>query len=492
MKAFLIYKFSLLSFIVLFVAAAGEAIAATYYVATNGSDSNSGSASFPWATFNHVMTRVQPGDTLIIKDGTYYQRLLILRSGSPGNPITIKAEKDGQVTIDGQGVRWACYIGNSSESAPRTRYINIEGIRCKNSIVGTFSVVRSDYINIKRVSAYHSGGRNNSIFDLWHSTYVLLEDVTGSGNGRVIYNALACDYVTIRRAFGYWWSSNNTPRNYMQVYGSDNVLVENNIGILKETVNHQVGGIAVWANRWDDSADYNKIYGNVMYGFNGNYYSVNSSDNQIRGNNVFKDNVALGNPNNAGLFYLYPSGFGHYSDSHTVVEYMTITQIANGSGYDIRNNYPGTGYGPAGMLKNSDVSNNGRYGIMDFTGTLTHTYNNVYGQPLGNYYGGGERSYESHLNPNYKTAIFGKGGYLMRAQNLKDLGESGADLGAEVLYRYVNGILTSTPLWPWPMEDRIRTETQEILGKCVSVTYEDAGNGCTGGLWRTLDGLYAY
>ena len=27
--------------------------------------------------------------------------------------------------------------------------------------------------------------------------------------------------------------------------------------------------------------------------------------------------------------------------------------------------------------------------------------------------------------------------------------------GAQVCYRYVDGVLTSTPLWPWPMDQRI-------------------------------------
>lgn len=52
-------------------------------------------------------------------------------------------------------------------------------------------------------------------------------------------------------------------------------------------------------------------------------------------------------------------------------------------------------------------------------------------------------------------------------------------MGAEVLYRYEDGVLTDVPLWPWPMEDRIFTETG------VSVTWET-----NGGIWKTLDGLY--
>ena len=41
--------------------------------------------------------------------------------------------------------------------------------------------------------------------------------------------------------------------------------------------------------------------------------------------------------------------------------------------------------------------------------------------------------------------------------------------GAKLTNRYVNGVLTTTPLWPWPMEQRIRNE----LG--ISVTNLMAG-----------------
>jgi len=40
--------------------------------------------------------------------------------------------------------------------------------------------------------------------------------------------------------------------------------------------------------------------------------------------------------------------------------------------------------------------------------------------------------------------------------------------------------LTNKLLWPWPMEERIKNETG------YSVTYESGG-----GLWKTLDGVYA-
>ncbi len=64
-------------------------------------------------------------------------------------------------------------------------------------------------------------------------------------------------------------------------------------------------------------------------------------------------------------------------------------------------------------------------------------------------------------------------------------GDGGADMGAEVLYQYEDGVLTDTKLWPWPMEDRIMAELS------ISVTYSaDQGGGETGGIWKTLSGAY--
>ncbi len=55
----------------LFLVASGEAFAATYYVSPTGSDSSSGSASAPFKTIQKAANIVNPGDTVIVKDGTY-------------------------------------------------------------------------------------------------------------------------------------------------------------------------------------------------------------------------------------------------------------------------------------------------------------------------------------------------------------------------------------------------------------------------------------
>jgi len=103
---FLIFLFLFLSFLV-----TASANAATYYVATNGSDSNPGTEAQPWRTIYYGAEQLYPGDTLLVKQGTYAPRsntgafyipgIQPARSGTQSQPITIKAYPGHSVTIDG-------------------------------------------------------------------------------------------------------------------------------------------------------------------------------------------------------------------------------------------------------------------------------------------------------------------------------------------------------------------------------------------------------
>ena len=50
--------------------------AATYHIAASGgSDDAAGSSGAPWATFAHAFSRMDGGDVLLVKDGTYAQEI---------------------------------------------------------------------------------------------------------------------------------------------------------------------------------------------------------------------------------------------------------------------------------------------------------------------------------------------------------------------------------------------------------------------------------
>jgi hypothetical protein len=106
----------------------------TYYVATNGNDSNRGTFSQPFRTIQKAANVVNPGDTVIVKDGVYQAPgeaaiVDIRRSGTAGNWITFKAERKWQATLDGTGVKRFLFNIPSRNIG----YIRIEDFELRNA-----------------------------------------------------------------------------------------------------------------------------------------------------------------------------------------------------------------------------------------------------------------------------------------------------------------------------------------------------------------------
>ena len=73
--------------------------AATFYVATTGSDGNPGTATAPFRTLTKGTRTLKGSDTLIVKGGTYADCYLQLPSGSAGAPTTMQAAPGETVII---------------------------------------------------------------------------------------------------------------------------------------------------------------------------------------------------------------------------------------------------------------------------------------------------------------------------------------------------------------------------------------------------------
>ena len=55
----------------------------------------------PGDDIQKALDRAEPGDTIMLKDGVYYQSVLIARGGKPGKPVTLRAAHGGAATISG-------------------------------------------------------------------------------------------------------------------------------------------------------------------------------------------------------------------------------------------------------------------------------------------------------------------------------------------------------------------------------------------------------
>jgi hypothetical protein len=76
----------------------------TFYVSTSGSDNNTGSSSSPFRSIGKAANLAGPGDTVIIRAGTYRESISLKNNGTATAPITFKAEQAGTVFIDGADV----------------------------------------------------------------------------------------------------------------------------------------------------------------------------------------------------------------------------------------------------------------------------------------------------------------------------------------------------------------------------------------------------
>jgi parallel beta-helix repeat protein len=90
-------RLTLVQAVVLSVASAG-----TFYVSPQGHDSNAGTVQFPWATLQHAVDMISPGDTILVESGTY-DGCRIELSGGDKAPKVLQAAPGAQVLVDKKG-----------------------------------------------------------------------------------------------------------------------------------------------------------------------------------------------------------------------------------------------------------------------------------------------------------------------------------------------------------------------------------------------------
>ncbi len=105
---------------------------ATYYVAPTGSDSNPGTSSQPFRTIQHAADLVNPGDTVLVGDGTYTMTagnacgsaaVCLSRGGTGSAWVTFRSVNQQGAKIDGQSnsTRYGFQFQSTAN------YIRIEG-----------------------------------------------------------------------------------------------------------------------------------------------------------------------------------------------------------------------------------------------------------------------------------------------------------------------------------------------------------------------------
>ena len=113
-----------LTFFLLCILSALPVHAATYYVSTTGSDSNTGNSTAPFATLQKAADTVAAGDTVLVADGNY-TGFNLYQSGTTSARITFQATGSAAIIDSGTSSGYGIYLSNVS-------YITIEGFTIQN------------------------------------------------------------------------------------------------------------------------------------------------------------------------------------------------------------------------------------------------------------------------------------------------------------------------------------------------------------------------
>jgi hypothetical protein len=106
-------------------------LAATYYVATNGNNGNSGlSLNSPWRTINFAAGKAVAGDVVYLRGGVYSEIVFIGNSGTATGPIRIMAYQQESPIIDGSSLNPAQWTANLQLNG---NYIEVSGLEVRNA-----------------------------------------------------------------------------------------------------------------------------------------------------------------------------------------------------------------------------------------------------------------------------------------------------------------------------------------------------------------------
>ncbi len=163
-----------------------SAAAATFWVATNGSDtSGDGSSGSPWATITHAVDTVPDGSLILVRPGTYFGKVRLRETFAQG--ITVRSEVPYQARLRNDSTVVTCFYGQG---------ITLEGFDIAHDGPGAGALVIQiqDLLagaeRVERITI-----RNNVIHDSFNND--LLKVNFGAGNvlveGNMFYNQTGSD-----------------------------------------------------------------------------------------------------------------------------------------------------------------------------------------------------------------------------------------------------------------------------------------------------------
>jgi len=328
--------------------------AATYYVAANGHDANPGTAAKPWATLQHAVDMIAPGDTILVGPGTY-RGCRIGISGGQTAPKTLSAAKGAHVLLDKPGPenRHNSIVEVENFDTEVTDWV-VEGFEIAGSPRYAIDVRVTDRITVRNNHVHDS--RLTGIFTAF-SNHVLIENnETDHNHEHGIYQSNTSTYPTIRGNRSHHNTSagihmngdiSEQPGNGLVEYAlvENNVIWENGTGggsgincdgvdrsVFRNNLlyNNHASGISLYGIDGAHGSSYNEVYNNTIVMAKNARFVVNIPDDgsgaapvgNVVENNIlytpdsFHGSILIAKPRVTGFRSDHNVVVGHFSDDN--------------------------------------------------------------------------------------------------------------------------------------------------------------------------------
>lgn len=141
----------------------------SFFLSTTGADANDGSSNSPWQTLQNATSKMLPGDTLLVRDGTYVGAHVITASGSAKAPLNIMAFPGENPVFTHPNDRGDSYGDTLSILGS---YLNIRGLKITSGRTDSANGLWVD------VAAHHVTISNCEIY----GTHAVLAVISGNNN----------------------------------------------------------------------------------------------------------------------------------------------------------------------------------------------------------------------------------------------------------------------------------------------------------------------
>ncbi len=444
--------------VALLTSLASGAFAATYYVATTGSNTaGDGSTSKPWGTIGYGVGKLASGDTLVVKAGTYTNLANFIQkipAGTASAYTTVMAETPFSVRIKNSGS--LNYYDNLVQMS--TNYTKVDGFILEVNDTPDpehIAAINGNFNKLTRVIFKRTGPTNQ--YGGWlniDGSDNLVEDCAGVGSARYGFAIGGPDSTAqrniMRRCVGRVdYSVSDQPKAVFNVYGNNSgtnmrdVLLQNCIAIDSKAGPSRseptYGGFYFPKNAANVTVQGSLVL-NVEAAYAGFFVK------ELNGQNLrMTDSVAWAGTAGAAIdgIRANASAAGYYELNHVTV-----------GGY--RSGYYNAETSTTETLSNSLFYGNGSLASAD-QGWTSVTNNAFY-----------PSSQSKGTNAVAATASVLK--YIVRPESgtvLSAKGTDGKDIGANLTKRYGKtgtrwgeagyDQLTTESLWPWTYEATIKT-----------------------------------